>query len=555
MREKRKQLRRIIAVAVAFMLLVSVCPIFQVRAAKKSKTVSSEKALTKALKKGYTKITFKNKKTTKLTVPKGNYPKVSLNFNAPKAKITNNGSFNNVTVSDAKTFKQNGKVNNDLDIQDKKLTVTIGKGAEAGNLIVSTDGAQIKLSVTGNVSRITVDAKSELTVSGKTKDDIEFVVSQSAEGASITSSLTVKIDAFAGIEITLKKGAENSEVKQESEEIGINLKNNTKGDVEIIDSEGESSFTGSGETAKIGGDTEDNEGNETPSGTEAPTSTEAPTGTENTSGENVPSEAPTGTESASGENSSSSGETPSGKPTETVTPRPTVTVAPTPTVAPSLTPVPAPTLTEAPAVSPTATPSVIPTATANPTNTATPTVTVTPTTTEAPTPSPTDTPTPSPTDTPTPSPTDTPTPSPTDTPTPSPTDTPTPTPTQAVTAIGVCDDMFEEYGSFAVNFTVNGVNYSTKYIYDVHDGNVDYCSVANDDDSMGNFMFSGPVTMIDFSDFSSGYAMHCITQYMDVILYQFRSVKTVKVAGAYVVEHFNAASLKDYYGNPLNVTY
>ena len=234
-------------------------------ASQKTVVVSTQKELTKALgTKGVSKIVVKTKKAVSFTVKKGNYS-AKLEMNAPKATISNGGTWKDVTVTDAKSFTEKAK-NNKIVVKDKKLTLTVAKGATVKAITLAKKGASdtlkvngkvnvltisapttVKISDEGTIKKMTVDAKSAVTLSGSSDTKIAVTMTKNAAKSSVKSAIPVAVKASADVAITLNKGAEGSSVAVKSADANVTLKNSTKESVSVTKADGTKESVGAGE--------------------------------------------------------------------------------------------------------------------------------------------------------------------------------------------------------------------------------------------------------------------------------------------------------------------
>lgn len=265
---KRVLSKALASVLTAAMLLTGVQGSFVTpvqAASKKTVVVSTQKELTKALgTKGVSKIVVKTKKAVKFTVKKGKFS-AKLEMNAPKATMTNQGTWKDVTVTDAKSFTEKAK-NNQIVVKDKKLTLTVAKAATVKEITLAKKGAAdtlkvngkvnaltisapttVKISDEGTIKKMTVDAKSAVTLSGSSDTKIAVTMTKNAAKSSVKSAIPVAVKASADVSLTLNKGAEGSSVAVKSADAKVTLKNSTKESVSVTKADGTKESVGAGE--------------------------------------------------------------------------------------------------------------------------------------------------------------------------------------------------------------------------------------------------------------------------------------------------------------------
>lgn len=236
----KKKFKRFMAGMLALVMILSTIIVSPVtaEAAKKTVTVSTQKQLDKALKDGFSgTIVIKTQKSIKLTVKSGNYKKTTLKVNAPKATITNKATFSTIKVTDAKKVMEQGK-GNKYQIADKKLDLAVSSKASVSSVNVTAKNGNVNLKVDGKVTSVSVDAKANVEINGKTKTKVKLTVNEKGADVSVNVKASVTVNADASI--SLEKGAKGSSVKVTKENINVEVENNTGKTVTIKDAEGTS---------------------------------------------------------------------------------------------------------------------------------------------------------------------------------------------------------------------------------------------------------------------------------------------------------------------------
>lgn len=294
-----------------------------VKNAAVSKTVSTQKALTSALKdKNVKNLTIKTDKEVAFNIPSGNYGKVNLTVDAPNADVVNAGTFKSINIKAIKpnTWKEKAK-GNTITVTADDARIVVEAGASLSKVTVSQEGGKIKieaagtidaiqidaavdvsLAVDGTVGEVAVSAPAKVAVEGKTTAAIPIKVEETAKGADVTSSTPVEVKAATEISLNLSKGAEGSKVETTGENAQVAVKNDTTDVIKVT------TPAGTQEVAKDTTSKVDNTGKVTDT-------------TTNTSGDN--NGGSTGGGSTSGGGSSSGGSTGGD-----VTPAETVTIYP-----------------------------------------------------------------------------------------------------------------------------------------------------------------------------------------------------------------------------------
>lgn len=219
-----------------------------VKNAAASKTVSTQKALTSALKdKNVKNLTIKTDKEVAFNIPSGNYGKVNLTVDAPNADVVNAGTFKSINIKAIKpnTWKEKAK-GNTITVTADDARIVVEAGASLSKVTVSQEGGKIKieaagtidaiqidaavdvsLAVDGTVGEVAVSAPAKVAVEGKTTTAISVKVEETAKGADVTSSTPVEVKAATEISLNLSKGAEGSKVETTGENAQVAVKNDT----------------------------------------------------------------------------------------------------------------------------------------------------------------------------------------------------------------------------------------------------------------------------------------------------------------------------------------
>lgn len=219
-----------------------------VKNAAVSKTVSTQKALTSALKdKNVKNLTIKTDKEVAFNIPSGNYGKANLTVDAPNADVVNAGTFKSINIKAIKpnTWKEKAK-GNTITVTADDARIVVEAGASLSKVTVSQEGGKIKieaagtidaiqidaavdvsLAVDGTVGEVAVSAPAKVAVEGKTTTAIPVKVEETAKGADVTSSTPVEVKAATEISLNLSKGAEGSKVETTGENAQVAVKNDT----------------------------------------------------------------------------------------------------------------------------------------------------------------------------------------------------------------------------------------------------------------------------------------------------------------------------------------
>lgn len=255
-------------------------------AATKVVTVSSQKALDKALKSNKTQtVNIKTSSKKSFTTKKSTLSKVTLNVTSPKASVTNKAKFKKILISDVNKITEK-RSSNTYEIKDKKATLSIAKKIKTGTVTLSGASASIALtgagtvgtlkpvekatvsvskdttvnavsltkankvvtvSTKGNVKKVDMSKNTSLVVKGSTKKVTEINVN--GIGAKVTTSLPEKINLKANGTVIVNKGAENSTITVAKENVKLDVTNNTESDIVITLADNETLTLAAGKRA------------------------------------------------------------------------------------------------------------------------------------------------------------------------------------------------------------------------------------------------------------------------------------------------------------------
>lgn len=194
-------MKRLLTGFLAAAMVFTSVPVTQAQAAKKQTTitVTTQAELNAALaKKGVKSIVIKTSQNITLKLPDSD-SKAKLIVDAPNAKITNNAKLAGITIKDAKAFTEKSEKGNSIIVTDKKVSLTVAAKAENVSVKAAAKNADISLKVNGELKKLTVDKKADITVKGNTDKTVTIV--NNAKG----SAVDVKVESA---KMTLTKPAD-----------------------------------------------------------------------------------------------------------------------------------------------------------------------------------------------------------------------------------------------------------------------------------------------------------------------------------------------------------
>lgn len=210
-----------------------------------SATVSTQSELETALSNSdITAILVKTDAEAKFNIPAGTYTTKKLTVNAPKADVVNAGIFKDVNVQDIKdsTWTENAK-GNTLNVTDTTANIVVSANAEVKEMIIAGSSANVGLKVDGILSKLTLNKKAKVEVTGTATKAIPVEVASDAANAEIISVLPVQVTLNATATITLNKGAENSKVEKKSDSVAVTVDNKTTTSITITTPTGTQTVT------------------------------------------------------------------------------------------------------------------------------------------------------------------------------------------------------------------------------------------------------------------------------------------------------------------------
>lgn len=204
-------------------------------------------------------ITVSDKNALKLVAGKqADGTKITINSKGADITVVGNGDIASVNVKGQSDITVRGKsdsapkiVNNAVGASISiamKTSVILNKAADlfvkAASDISVADGAtvdavnvsadKVNLKVDGTVTKVAVNTKADVAISGSTKGTIE--ITNNAAGSNVQTSVKTDLKLNADAKVSLDKGAEGSSVKAEKEGVKPSVENKTSADVTIKDS-------------------------------------------------------------------------------------------------------------------------------------------------------------------------------------------------------------------------------------------------------------------------------------------------------------------------------
>lgn len=238
---------------------------------KKTIVVTTQEELVAALKKygssnSKVKIKIETTEASTFTLSaKYSSDSIQIVVDAPNATIKSKAKVSSITINEAKSVKEYAS-GNKITVNDEKLTFTAMENASVEKLTIASETGTVKvvnnggiekvsvktevkvdLTQNGEMGRVYVAAAADISVSGTSEESLKVTVQKEAVGASVKAEVPVSVNAYADVDLTLEKGAENSKVTMKEETAGVKLENNTEETVSVKDTEGNTQKVETGE--------------------------------------------------------------------------------------------------------------------------------------------------------------------------------------------------------------------------------------------------------------------------------------------------------------------
>jgi len=219
-------------------------------------TAATQAELEEALKNtSITTLKIETQNDATFNIPAGTYTNVDLTVNAPKADVTNEGTFKSIKIDAIKdsTWTEKAKGNKINVAATAAVRIVVAATGSLEGITFSGVNKSVKLEVQkgGAVKAVTVTAKVELTISGESTEAIPVSVQGGAADAKVTSNVPVKVTALASVEIKLEKGAEGSTVEVTVTSANVTLDNQTTSKVELKKPDGKTEDVAAGKKGTV----------------------------------------------------------------------------------------------------------------------------------------------------------------------------------------------------------------------------------------------------------------------------------------------------------------
>lgn len=273
--------RKLLSIMLSLAIVVTFMPMQIIDAKEKSKTnvktkatVSTQTGLKKALKNKKLKtLVVKTNKKRNFVIPKGTHKKVKLYVDAPNSDVKNKAKFKQIIINSiAKDTWQEYAKDNILILNASIGHVVTSKSSNPKEIRIANADGKFTLDVNGQVRKITVNVnstvdinvdgdigqvevkdKSNISISGSSKGQIDVSVLNGADGTMLSSNVKLIVTIESSIVVNFSKGAEGSTIKTNNEEKIVEVSNNTNAAISVENTQGKSNTVKTGENTTIDG--------------------------------------------------------------------------------------------------------------------------------------------------------------------------------------------------------------------------------------------------------------------------------------------------------------
>ena len=166
---------------------------------------SNQAELDKALNNNYLEeLKIKSDTETSFEIPEGNYEKVKLQVETPKADVVNSGKFASILVNEIKNDTWYEKASgNKIEIKAKEGRIVVASEAVLDEVVVAEGGEKVKVEVEGKLTNLLVKAETKLDVNVKGKLD-SLDLANKSEVNLISEGTVSKVNIQAAAKLNIK---------------------------------------------------------------------------------------------------------------------------------------------------------------------------------------------------------------------------------------------------------------------------------------------------------------------------------------------------------------
>lgn len=181
---------------------------------KKIVIVTSQAEMNDALTQNADQIEINAPAETEIKITKGSY--LGSKLTVKGGKVTNEGSFESVTVAGAADYTEAG--NNTVNVTAAS-TITINKNTTAAitvNVPESENAAKVQINDNGTVSELNISSAAEVRLMGESKSTTPVKINISSAGVKLVTNHEAAVNATAKADLTFTGTTENTTVTVDS---------------------------------------------------------------------------------------------------------------------------------------------------------------------------------------------------------------------------------------------------------------------------------------------------------------------------------------------------
>jgi TolA-binding protein len=218
-------------------------------------------------------ITIQSEDEQSIEIPAGDYSQVALNVDAPYTEVANYANFNSININQisSNTWVEHATGNN-IVLQAASSHVVIESDASVDSLANISYGSTLAVEIYGTVKELSLEAdesissvsvygtldnmsiysKTNLALSGDGNLSVPIKVQDGAAGSILKTSVPIKMDSCGTVDVYMESGAEGSQITLTSGDVLSNIFNNSEGEINVTDPDGNVNVLNTGDTGSYG---------------------------------------------------------------------------------------------------------------------------------------------------------------------------------------------------------------------------------------------------------------------------------------------------------------
>ena len=218
-------------------------------------------------------ITIQSEDEQSIEIPAGDYSQVALNVDAPYTEVANYANFNSININQisSNTWVEHATGNN-IVLQAASSHVVVESDASVDSLANISYGSTLAVEIYGTVKELSLEAdesissvsvygtldnmsiysKTNLALSGDGNLSVPIKVQDGAAGSILKTSVPIKMDSCGTIDVYMESGAEGSQITLTSGDVLSNIFNNSEGEINVTDPDGNVNVLNTGDTGSYG---------------------------------------------------------------------------------------------------------------------------------------------------------------------------------------------------------------------------------------------------------------------------------------------------------------